>query len=113
MASSLLSLRLTVGAVLRSLGFSLLLSNGIGMISGGIQHFSDNPPYSAALIPLGFGLSLFSFILKNSIRLSVKRVYGVIALFIVLVVPLTIGLDYIVGDAPAATVESHGGHGGH
>ena len=104
---------MSLGAVIRSLAFSLLLSLGIGMISGGIQHFSDNPPYSAVLIPLGFGLSLFSFILKNSIRLSVKRVYAVIALFIVLVLPLKMGLDYIVGDAPAAAAENHGGHGGH
>lgn len=98
------------GAVVRSLIYSLLLSVGIGMVSGGIQHFSDNPAYSATLIPIGFGVSLFSFVLKHNPRLSVKRAYAVIAIFAVLVLPLKLGLDYIVSDTPAAASESRG-HG--
>lgn len=101
---------LSTSAMVRSLLYSLLLSVGIGMMSGGIQHFSDNPAYSAMLIPIGFGVSLFSFVLKHNQRLSVKRVYAVIAIFAVLALPLKLGLDYIVGDAPAAVSDSHG-HG--
>lgn len=101
---------MSAAEIAQALLYSLLLSVGIGMVSGGIQHFSDNPPYSAMLIPMGFGISLFSFILKSGVVLSVKRVYAVIALFIILVLPLKVGLDYVVGAAPAAAAESHGGH---
>lgn len=101
---------LSLGGIVRALFFSLLLSVGIGMMGGGIQHFSDNPPYAVMLIPTGFGVSLFTFILKNNIRLSAKRTYAVVALFLVLLLPLKMGLNYIAGDAPA---EQTGGHGGH
>ncbi|HWI60523.1 MAG TPA: hypothetical protein VNT75_01655 [Symbiobacteriaceae bacterium] len=99
-----------VGAIVKYLICSLVLSVGIGMMSGGIQHFSDNPTYAAMLIPLGFGLSLFSFIIKNNAKLSAKRAYAVIAVFIVLALPLKMGLDYLVGTAP--TEQTEGGHGG-
>jgi len=104
---------MSAGAIVRSLLYSLALSVGIGMMSGGIQHFSDNPTYAAMLIPTGFGVSLFSFVLKHNPNLSVKRVYAVIAIFAVLALPLKLGLDYVVNDMPAASGEGHGGHGGH
>lgn len=87
---------LSFGGIIRTLIFSLLLSVGIGMMSGGVQHFSDNPEWSALLIPMGLGLSLLSFILKNGIRLSVKRVYTVVLIFVLLAVPLRAGLSYMV-----------------
>lgn len=105
--------QMTAGAVAKSLACSLVLSVGIGMISGGIQHFSDNPAYSAMLIPLGFGLSLFSFVIKHNPKLSAKRTYAVIAIFIVLAMPLKMGLDYIVGDTPVEATDGHGGGHGH
>ncbi len=37
--------------VLRLVSASLLLSLGIGMLSGGIQHFADFPARSAVLVP--------------------------------------------------------------
>lgn len=51
---------------------SLLLSIGIGMASGGMQHFVDTPSYSAFLIPLGLGIGLIAFILKERITLTAK-----------------------------------------
>ncbi|MDF2626221.1 MAG: hypothetical protein K0R39_52 [Symbiobacteriaceae bacterium] len=101
---------LGVRGIVRALAFSLLLSVGIGMMSGGIQHFSDNPAYSATLIPTGFAISLFSFVLKSGVRLSVKRIYGLILACVLVLVPLSAGLNYVVGDAPAATSDGHG-HG--
>lgn len=98
---------LSMAGIIRALVFSLLLSVGIGMMSGGVQHFGDNPTWSAMLIPSGFGLSLLSFILKNNVRLSVKRVYAVAILFVMLAVPLRVTLSYMA----ANTVESGGGHG--
>lgn len=98
---------LTAGELVQSLLFSLLLSVGVGMISGGIQHFSDNTAYASALIPLGFGVSLFSFVLKNRVKLNVKRVYALIAVFVILVVPIRISLNYIVENS----AQQSGGHG--
>lgn len=103
---------LTTGAIVRSLVFSLLISVGIGMMSGGVQHFSDNPTYSAMLIPSGFGLSLFSFVLKNNTRLSVKRFYAVVLIFAFLALPLKLSLDYMVQNTEQSG-DGHGGHGGH
>jgi hypothetical protein len=52
--------------------FSLMLSIGIGMISGGTQHFSDFPIYSSYLIPIGFILSYVAFLLKNNFTFTKK-----------------------------------------
>lgn len=52
---------------------SLLLSIGIGMASGGMQHFVDTPSYSAILIPLGLGIGLIAFVLKERIPLTPKQ----------------------------------------
>lgn len=52
---------------------SLLLSIGIGMASGGMQHFVDTPSYSAVLIPLGLGIGFLAFILKERLPLSVTE----------------------------------------
>lgn len=52
---------------------SLVLSIGIGMASGGFQHFDDTPAYSAILIPLGIGVGLIAYILKERIILSKKE----------------------------------------
>jgi hypothetical protein len=53
--------------------FSLTLAIGIGMISGGISHFKENPEYVSYLIPLGILISFFSFKIKNHIVLSKKE----------------------------------------
>lgn len=95
-------------AVARSLVFSLFLSVGIGMMSGGVQHFTDNPTYAALLIPGGFGLSLFSFVLKHRIPLTVKKAYLLIALFLVMVLPMRATLNYVAQNV--AVGDGHGGH---
>lgn len=52
---------------------SLLLSIGIGMASGGMQHFVDTPTYSAMLIPLGLGIGFVAFLLKERINLTARE----------------------------------------
>ena len=49
------------------LALSALLSVGLGMISGSIQHFDDFPHYGSILIPCGIGLSLFVFGWRESL----------------------------------------------
>ena len=73
--------------------FSLLLSIGIGMISGGTQHFSDFPIYSSYLIPLGLIISLVAFLLKNGYILSAKTFGTIIGIFVLIALPLHFGLN--------------------
>ncbi|WP_147363263.1 hypothetical protein [Deinococcus sp. RM] len=57
---------------------SFVLSVGIGMVTGGVQHFLDNPAYSAALISAGLILALLAFLAREGVQLSTKlpRVVG-------------------------------------
>ena len=81
----------TKTGIIKFFFFSLLLSIGIGMISGGTQHFSDFPLYSSYLIPLGLILSLIAFLFKNNIT---KQLWtAVIATFVLVSIPLYLGLN--------------------
>ena len=42
--------------------WSVILSLGLGMLSGSIQHFIDFPQYAAALLALGVPVSLASYV---------------------------------------------------
>ncbi len=53
-------------AMMRLVGASLLLSLGIGMLSGGIQHFMDFPTRAATLIPTGLLLSFAAYVLRHA-----------------------------------------------
>ncbi|NUO42934.1 MAG: hypothetical protein HOV82_12925 [Streptomyces sp.] len=50
--------------VLGIVGASLALSFGIGMLSGGLQHFEDFPARAAMLIPFGLALSFIAYVLR-------------------------------------------------
>jgi drug/metabolite transporter (DMT)-like permease len=62
--------------------FSLILSLGIGMISGAIQHFDEEPLYASYLIPLGIFVSLLGYVLKNTIRFPLKKSLAMIGITI-------------------------------
>ncbi|MFM8548440.1 MAG: hypothetical protein ACKODB_12665 [Betaproteobacteria bacterium] len=51
----------------RFLVLSAMLSIGLGMISGSIQHFDEFPDYGSILIPCGIGLSLPTFGMRESL----------------------------------------------
>ncbi len=68
--------------LVRLVGASLFLSFGIGMFSGGIQHFTDFPERAATLIPLGVALSFGAYILRNGWGGQHRRVVVVGALVI-------------------------------
>jgi uncharacterized protein (DUF305 family) len=72
--------------------FSLFLSIGIGMISGGFQHFTDFPAYSSFLIPIGFILSWCAFLFKNNIGFNPKIIATTVGI-LVLCLPLYFGLN--------------------
>lgn len=53
---------------------SVLLSMGVGMVSGGTQHFIDGPLYAAFLIPTGLFVGYIMFLFrKGSEHLSIKK----------------------------------------
>lgn len=55
------------GALFSLIITSLLLSFGIGMLSGGIQHFTDFPSRAAKLVPLGVTLSFIAYCFKANL----------------------------------------------
>ena len=64
------------GALFSLIVTSLLLSFGIGMLSGGIQHFTDFPSRAAILIPAGIALSFIAYYIKAKLfqRRALKKV---------------------------------------
>ena len=63
---------------------SLTLAIGIGMISGGISHFKENPTYVAFLIPCGILISFLSYIYKNNITFAKgQRISAIILIMII------------------------------
>ncbi len=44
---------------------SVLLSIGVGMVSGGTQHYLDGPVYASLLLPLGLLLGYVMFVLRE------------------------------------------------
>ncbi|GGL79227.1 hypothetical protein GCM10010840_16350 [Deinococcus aerolatus] len=51
---------------------SFVLSVGIGMMTGGIQHYLDNPLYSTVLIPVGLLLAVAAFAVREKLTLGRK-----------------------------------------
>ncbi|MGW0316007.1 hypothetical protein [Streptomyces flavidovirens] len=98
--------RQPLSRILRVLGTSTMLSFGLGMLSGGMQHFADLPERCAVLIPLGIVLSFVAFFLKEAKR-PWRRIFSLMGLAILVVTALTfLGLRHI---APTMA-QSGGGH---
>lgn len=65
-----------VGALFSLILTSLLLSFGIGMLSGGIQHFTDFPSRAAMLVPAGITVSFIAYCFKAKLfrRTAIRKV---------------------------------------
>jgi uncharacterized protein (DUF305 family) len=85
--------------------FSLFLSIGIGMISGGFQHFTDFPAYSSILIPAGFVFSWLAFLLKNNAGFNSKILATTLGI-LVLCLPLYFGLNAYANSLAAQNCNS-------
>lgn len=88
---------------------SLLLSIGIGMASGGMQHFVDTPSYSAFLIPLGLGIGFIAFVLKERISLTTKEWVIILPSICLAVVAGTIALRAAGNAIPDTFIQNHHG----
>jgi hypothetical protein len=85
------------GGLGRYVGWSVLLSIGLGMLSGSIQHFLDFPHYAAALIPLGVLVSLAAYMGRersSPSRPTLLRLGAVVGV----VVALALGLDLLADE---------------
>jgi hypothetical protein len=68
---------------------SVLLSIGVGMVSGGTQHYLDGPVYASFLLPLGLLLGYVTFILhENKSELKLRKVIIATTLALLLFVVL-------------------------
>ena len=89
---------------------SLVLALGIGMISGGIQHFSDIPTRAATLIPLGGALSIIAFAIRDGHRLTRRHMVPFAVAGSAALLWVAIGLSQYAGtfEVPAAGADHHG-----
>lgn len=89
---------------------SLVLALGIGMISGGIQHFSDIPTRAATLIPLGGALSIIAFAIRDGHRLTRRHLVPFAVAGSAALLWVAIGLNQYAGtfEVPAAGADHHG-----
>jgi hypothetical protein len=101
--------KMGVTQILKLLVYSFILSLGVGMIGGGIQHFSDLGRYAVFLIPTGIVLSFVSYILKNGIVVPKKQAFNISLILVLFLSPLTLGLDWYVGsNNNSASASGHG-----
>jgi drug/metabolite transporter (DMT)-like permease len=91
--------------------FSFLLSIGVGMASGGTQHFIDTPAYSSYLIPLGLALGCIAFVCKNQVKLTARQWALIFCSNIIMVVVLYFLLIYANSIIPNSLRVGHGSHG--
>ncbi len=96
---------------LRYVFYSLILAIGIGMISGGTQHFLDFPQYASYLLPVGFVLALVAYVLRNNIGLTRKGWSLLLGTALLIALPVFGGLNLYARALPAGAGHSHGGHG--
>ncbi|WP_327251512.1 hypothetical protein [Streptomyces sp. NBC_01244] len=89
------------------MGASLLLSFGIGMLSGGLQHFDDFPARGAVLVPAGLVVSFVAYVIKDA-DTPARRIFGLIGLAVL----VTAALAFLGLREVAASMEGAPG-GGH
>lgn len=63
------------------IGISVIMSIGVGMVSGGAQHYLDGPTYAAFLIPIGLAVGYFAFLFRDyALKITVRRVLGMLVI---------------------------------
>ena len=87
--------------------FSLLLSFGVGMVGGGIQHFEAFPERSAAMTPIGLVLSYVAFVAKDP-KGRWGHLFGRFAAAVLLVTALTWFGMSALADSMGAHDHNHG-----
>ena len=78
--------------------WSVILSLGLGMLSGSIQHFIDFPQYAAALLALGVPVSLASYMGREKLMVRGPQLVTLVIAVAVFTVVLFLGLDWIADE---------------
>lgn len=95
------------------IGASLLLSFGIGMLSGGLQHFDDFPARGAVLVPLGITVSFVAYVTKDA-DTPWQRIFSLVGLTVLLAAVVSfVGLRQVAASmgesAEGGATETPGG----
>lgn len=86
---------------------SFVLSLGMGMMTGGVQHFLDNPPYSTILIPAGLLLAVSAFAMREGLTLG-RKVTQLISGTLAVAALLFGGLSVLSTSVSAPAAHGHG-----
>lgn len=71
-------------SLLKYVLISVVLSLGVGMVSGGTQHYLDGPFYASFLIPIGLGVGYVAFIFRDyKSKVNLKRMVGIVLFTVV------------------------------
>ncbi|MEU0681302.1 MULTISPECIES: hypothetical protein [Streptomyces] len=91
---------------------SLALSFGIGMLSGGLQHFEDFPARAAMLIPFGLTLSFVAYVLRYQMD-RWRSIVGPTGILVLITAGVAfVGLRGIAADMAAESDSGGHSHGG-
>jgi hypothetical protein len=70
------------------------LSLATGFLSGGIQHFLDNPPYAGILLGIGLIGAYITYFIRDKVRLE-KRNLVIVAIFSLFIILFS---SYVIDD---------------
>ena len=79
-----------------------MLSLGLGMLSGGIQHFLDFPDYAAALLPIGVLLSLAAYLARERTAPTGTPLWRLAGGAVAFAALFYLGLDHLAHDLEGA-----------
>lgn len=86
------------GALGRYIAWSVVLSLGLGMLSGSIQHFLDFPHYAAVLLPLGVPVTLVAYIRRERLTLARPQLWRLVAVTVGFTLVLGLALDLLADE---------------
>lgn len=86
------------GALGRYIAWSVVLSLGLGMLSGSIQHFLDFPHYAAVLLPLGVPVTLVAYMARERLSLPRPQLLRLGAVAAGFTLALALGLDVLADE---------------
>ncbi|MDN3564363.1 hypothetical protein ACFQY5_33925 [Paeniroseomonas aquatica] len=75
-----------------------MLSLGLGMLSGSIQHFLDFPHYAAVLLPLGVPVTLVAYMARERLSLPRPQLLRLGGVAIAFTLALALGLDVLADE---------------
>ncbi|MFD0353103.1 hypothetical protein ACFVHW_05030 [Streptomyces sp. NPDC127110] len=89
------------------IGSSLFLSFGIGMLSGGLQHFDDFPARGTVLVPAGIVVSFIAYVIKDA-DTPTRRIFSLLGLAVLAVAALAFfGLREVTASMEATPGGGH------